>query len=596
MDCFDVLLFGPLFYAPQAFWRAVQWLFPGRRAFGVAAMPWLVCGVLWLVAPYWFDATAYYLVSSLKDHLSVLPVGSSSGGDEYLTRVARRLATAALTLMATTCGVSTVAFGPLHLGWAALDKPKNKMAGQSHGSADWGTARDAERTGRLVSQGRAGGLMLGRTTDRCSRRTDPRYRVTRHVLTCAPTGAGKGIGCVIPNLLAYPGAVVCLDVKGENYAVTADARRRMGQEVFCLDPFGITGEESHSLNWLDALNLYDESCVSDAATLAETLVVRGAEGDSYWDDAAVHLLQGLLLHVTSLPSHERHMGTLRSLLTLQDAQLMQAMQDIGANTSLAYGIPSRAAWRFVGKADRERSAVLSTALRHTAFLDDPRIARALRTTQIDFASLKIRPATVYIVLPPDKLVAYSRFARATLGLAMHAMMHTPGRPVHDVLFLLDEFAQLGRFAAIEQNISILRGYGATLWLLVQDLSQLRGVYTKWESFLANTALQAFGTQDMQTARYLLDMLGQSTQHVRSQNRGSSLGPDGRASNNRNEGESAHGRALLTADEVRRLSEDHVLVFEQGQLPQRLRRLDYRTDVETKRQATSNPMHVQLNAG
>ena len=42
-----------------------------------------------------------------------------------------------------------------------------------------------------------------------------------HILTCTPTGAGKGIGAVIPNLLDCPGSVFVLDLKGENYAVTA---------------------------------------------------------------------------------------------------------------------------------------------------------------------------------------------------------------------------------------------------------------------------------------------------------------------------------------------------------------------------------------
>jgi type IV secretion system protein VirD4 len=40
-----------------------------------------------------------------------------------------------------------------------------------------------------------------------------------HILTCAPTGAGKGIGAVIPNLLTYPGSAFVLDLKGENFAV-----------------------------------------------------------------------------------------------------------------------------------------------------------------------------------------------------------------------------------------------------------------------------------------------------------------------------------------------------------------------------------------
>ena len=39
---------------------------------------------------------------------------------------------------------------------------------------------------------------------------DARFRQDGHILTCAPTGAGKGIGAVIPNLLAYPGSAFVL--------------------------------------------------------------------------------------------------------------------------------------------------------------------------------------------------------------------------------------------------------------------------------------------------------------------------------------------------------------------------------------------------
>src|SRR5690349_15656482 len=40
------------------------------------------------------------------------------------------------------------------------------------------------------------------------------------LLTCAPTGAGKGRGVLIPNLLRYPGPVICVDIKGELFQVT----------------------------------------------------------------------------------------------------------------------------------------------------------------------------------------------------------------------------------------------------------------------------------------------------------------------------------------------------------------------------------------
>ena len=58
--------------------------------------------------------------------------------------------------------------------------------------------------------------------------------------TCAPTNAGKGVGGVIPDLLESLGSAFVLDLKGENYAVTARARRELGQHVILVDPFSIT--------------------------------------------------------------------------------------------------------------------------------------------------------------------------------------------------------------------------------------------------------------------------------------------------------------------------------------------------------------------
>jgi len=75
------------------------------------------------------------------------------------------------------------------------------------------------------------------------------------------------------------------------------------------------------------------------------------------------------------------------------------------------------------------------------------------------------------------------------------MLRTPGPPQHRVLMLLDEIAQLGHSQPVEQALTVLRGYSVRLWLLYQDLAQLRAAYrTMSDSLLANAAvLQAFGT-------------------------------------------------------------------------------------------------------
>ena len=143
----------------------------------------------------------------------------------------------------------------------------------THGSARFGTARDAAKWNHLAPAASTDAFALGELAD-ASKGADRRFRQGGHVLTCAPTGAGKGIGAVIPNLLTYPGLAFLLDLKGENYAVTARARREMGQDVYLIDPFGITGARGQAMNWLDALDPNDPDVVSLSGALTDMLVGR----------------------------------------------------------------------------------------------------------------------------------------------------------------------------------------------------------------------------------------------------------------------------------------------------------------------------------
>jgi type IV secretory pathway TraG/TraD family ATPase VirD4 len=44
------------------------------------------------------------------------------------------------------------------------------------------------------------------------------------VALAAPPRAGKGTGVVVPNALNWPGSLVCVDIKRENWTITAGFR------------------------------------------------------------------------------------------------------------------------------------------------------------------------------------------------------------------------------------------------------------------------------------------------------------------------------------------------------------------------------------
>ena len=117
------------------------------------------------------------------------------------------------------------------------------------------------------------------------------YSGDGHLITFAPTGTGKTSGPVITNALKHPGQLIVLDMKGEVFAATAEARRAMGQEVCVLDlrDDGVPG----SLNPLDLA----VSCGTDIAAVARSfaaeLIERGSdERDRFWNDWAETMIAG----------------------------------------------------------------------------------------------------------------------------------------------------------------------------------------------------------------------------------------------------------------------------------------------------------------
>ena len=111
-----------------------------------------------------------------------------------------------------------------------------------HGSAQFASDKRVRQTLR-----RDRGLIVGRENRRGGGLL--RHDAPGHLLTIAPTRSGKGVGAIIPNLLACDRSVFCLDAKGENTCVTYERRRQLGP-VHVLDPFGVTGmPQAATIRW-----------------------------------------------------------------------------------------------------------------------------------------------------------------------------------------------------------------------------------------------------------------------------------------------------------------------------------------------------------
>lgn len=379
-----------------------------------------------------------------------------------------------------------------------------------------------------------------------------------HLLTVAPTGSGKGISSVIPTLLSYPGNTVVLDPKGENYAVTARYRRSLGQRVVVLDPFSITGEEqTDSLDPLKSLSIADPNFYDEVKALADHLMLGIlSENDVFWDTAARQLLTTLIVYVKCKGSpFKQGLEQVIRLMNLPIEKLQGLLKGFlnGSGQNLV---------RYVQPFEYERktaSSVLGVLRTHLEYLMSPRVLTNSLYTSFDINEL-IEPGklTIYLVIPPDKLVSHRGLVRCWLGVLMNVMIKARKRIQPETLFVLDEAAQIGAMEEVKQAINLLRGYGVRVWSFWQDLSQIKSLYPEdWNSIINNCqAVQMYGFSNLAACREAGELLG-----------------------------------FYGYEQLMELDRNEQLIQLKGQLPVVANRLDYLTDHQYKGLFESNPYYI-----
>lgn len=326
-----------------------------------------------------------------------------------------------------------------------------------------------------------------------------------HLMTVAPTGKGKGVCSVIPTLLEYPGSVIVFDPKGENYQVTVNRRKELGQRVVVLNPFQILCDETDSLNPLDLLQLPGADIESDAQMLASMLSSEGGfSKDPFWDISGSAILSGIIAHLASWDDEpKRTLNQLHQWMHQDDVayQLAVLLDTCGKQMNqFAY----REIAAFLQHPEREtRPSVQSTAASYLKCLAGGRVPDVLKHSSFSLEEfVNGEPVSIYIIIPPNKLKSHRGLFRLLIGTLLAAVMTRENRPMYDTLFLVDEAAQLKQFTMLEQALTLCRGYGLKVWSFWQDLAQLKTYYPEsWRTLMNNCDIkQIYGISSLFQAR------------------------------------------------------------------------------------------------
>ncbi len=450
-----------------------------------------------------------------------------------------------------------------------------------HGDAKWASEPTIRRAKLRCKKG----VLLGRTGA-------ANYLICddfQHVLLFAPTGSGKGVGFVIPNLLFWEESVICHDIKLENYEITSGWRnRKLKQECYVWNPADPNGY-SHCYNPLDWISEKPGQMVDDVQKICNLVLPE----QEFWQNEARSLMLGVILYLCAVPEKVTSFGEVVRTMRSDDVvyNLAVVLDTIGGKVHPVAYMNIAA---FLQKADKERSGVISTLNSGLELWANPLIDTTTASSDFDLQVMKKKKMTVYCGVTPDNLQRLEPLLKVFYQQATDFL--TRNMPKKDepvgVLLMMDEFPSLGEMPQFQIGIAYFRGYRVKLFLIVQDTQQLKGIYEEagMNSFLSNSYYRiTFSANNIETANMISQLVGNKTVEQESLNkpRFVDFNPASRTMH-----VSETQRALLLPQEVIQLPRDEEIILVESFPPIKCKKIFYFKDGFFKRRIMT-PISVPM---
>jgi len=406
-----------------------------------------------------------------------------------------------------------------------------------------------------------------------------RFAGQQFVLLAAPARSGKGVGIVIPNLLSYSDSVVVLDIKQENFRLTAGFRRAHGQAVYLFNPFAEDGR-THRYNPLSVIadGMFR---VGDILAIGYVLYPAGGH-DEFWKDQARNLLLGLVLLLWDLREARRAgaSGVPDYPITMGEVLRQSSGNGLPVKTYLNRMLIQHRQYlsracidalnRFLANDDKVLASILATFNAPLTIWANPIVDAATSANDFDLRDVRRRKMSVYLGVTPDHLseaaILMNLMFSQLVNLNTKELAEDNPALKYQCLLLLDEMTAIGKIQIIARAVAYMAGYNLRLLSIVQSDSQLESVYGRADArtIVTNHAMQIlFAPREQKDANAYSEMLGTRTERSRSTSRSNGMfGARGGAS----ESFSDQRRALMLPQEIKELARDKEIILLENTKP------------------------------
>jgi type IV secretion system protein VirD4 len=463
-----------------------------------------------------------------------------------------------------------------------------------HGDAKFATSLEIKKRGLLDGNG----ILLGQLNGKYLSMPGQ-----QGVILSAPPRSGKGVGVVIPNLLNFPGSVIVVDIKRENWGITAGFRQKHGQQVYLFDPLSETGETAR---WNPLHYVSDDANIriNDIQRIAEMLYLSETGKDSFWVNSSRTLFLGITLYLFETQGATRTIGeVLRQGMsggTTGEGFVAHWKRVIEDRKKSDYPL----SWQCVSSifevidlAAQTASGIRKEFTSKLSLWLNPLLDAATSGTDFDLGDLRKKPMSIYVGVTPDNLdrirPVLSLFFQQAIGLQTRELPEHNPLLKHQLLLMLDEFTALGRIPIIETSCGFLPGYNVRVLLVIQTPSQLRSVYGRDGADTIMKTLAGrilFAPKDFNDAQEISNDLGSTT--VKGKSRSRPMLGTGKGNSTT---ESDQRRMLLLPQEVKEIGDHKEIIIYEGIRPILAEKIIYYKDKHFKKRLLSPPIikHLQL---
>ncbi|MFC2294156.1 MAG: type IV secretory system conjugative DNA transfer family protein [Leptotrichia hongkongensis] len=495
---------------------------------------------------------------------------------------------------------------------------------KSHGDAEFGTYDDLKKNKKKPSDvdflsGNENGFVIGYVKT-LSGKLKLLYDTSMiHIALFLPTRGGKGVGYIIPSLIAGLKRISTFisDIKKENYELTSWYRAKiLKHRILKFEPMS---ELSNSYNFLLEVRYGTKYEIEDCRIIGTMVVGEDESKDPFWGDSAkdtISTLTGYVHYreVSSRPEEDPDITDVRvslndviSIITNTENSLYRMFakylgkpmeedeyedemskdfilkektierlrkiytddESIKAlNKGLHPFVAKQFGYLLQNTGENTFKSITSTAKTKLQVFEIPSVVKNIEKS--DFRAMDLvngdNPVDLYFVIKPKDIDLLAPLVRIMYVQLTNLLMESLSKKNFNITFLMDELNAYGKMKALVKGLGYYAGFGIKMVGIFQGLDQLNSTYDKQgKEVLNGCQIQIFGRPNDEAAPdYISKTLGKETIRVKSRNIGLKGGGN----------VSEQGKDLLSPSETRLLPDRKAVVITGYKKPLLLDKLYY----------------------